>query len=222
MGRAGPIAGIKQAVAPAEKSGETAISEAPLAELENLEPAKAANQPVANEEAQQVPTGPVPTWKTGTGGQLGFTVTVNGEQVAGRFSRWSSKIVFDPERLGKSSIRTSIDLSSVATGDGERDSMLVGSDFFATAAHPQAVFTSADIRSIGGNRYRASGTLSLKGVSRPVRLDFTLDIKGNRATSSGSATLSRRAFGVGSGQFEGDDTIGTSVTVNFNFNATRQ
>lgn len=221
LGTTGPIPGIEANTAPFAATRAMPI-EPPLPETK---PAEAADEVAAPEETvpeKETTAGPVPTWQPAAGGQLGFNVAVNGEQVTGRFSRWSSRIVFDPERLSESSVRTSIDLASVATGDGERDNMLAGSDFFATAANPQATFVSTDIRSTGGNRYQARGTLTLKGVSRPTRLDFTLIIKGDNATASGTATLSRTAFGVGTGQFEGDGTIGTSVAVNFRFNATRR
>lgn len=221
LGRVGPIPGMEATLVPVAGPLATPASEAPEPPLPTAEKAPTADK-AKTSVSEEVSADPVPTWQPEAGGQLGFTVAVNGEQVAGRFGRWSSKIVFDPERLGKSSIRTSIDLASVATGDGERDMMLAGSDFFATGTHPQAVFTSNDIRNLGGDRYQARGTLSLKGVSRPALLNFTLVIKDDRATASGTAPLSRGAFGVGSGQFEGGDTIGTSVTVNFRFNAIRQ
>lgn len=221
LGTSGPIPGVEQAVASVAATKATPI-EPSLPETEQEEAPDEITEPDEALPETKIAAGSVPTWQQSAGGQLGFTVTVNGEQVTGRLGRWSSKIVFDPERLDESSIRTRIDLASVATGDGERDNMLAGSDFFATAANPQATFTSTDIRSTGGNRYQARGTLMLKGVSRPARLNFTLDIKGDKATASGTATLSRSAFGIGSGQFEGDGTIGSSVAVNFRFNATKQ
>ena len=221
FGTSGPIPGIEQTVAPVAVTKATPI-EPPLPEAKQTDAPDEAVAPDKTLPEKEIAAGPVPTWQPSAGGQLGFTLTVNGEQVAGRFNRWSSKIIFDPERLNESSIRTSIDLASVATGDGERDNMLAGSDFFATAANPQATFTSTDIHNTGENRYQARGTLKLKGVSRPVRLDFMLDIKDDKATASGTARLSRSAFGIGTGQFEGDGTIGTSVAVNFRFTATRQ
>jgi cytochrome b561/polyisoprenoid-binding protein YceI len=221
LGQVGPIPGIEAVSAPGIATETTPI-ERPLSEAKQTEAPDEVTAPNEEVPEKEIAAGPVPSWQPAAGGQLGFNVTVDGEQVTGRFGRWSSMIVFDPERLDESSIRTSIDLTSVTTGDGERDNMLAGSDFFATAANPQAIFTSSDIRNTGGNRYQARGTLTLKGVSRPTRLDFTLDIKGDKATASGTATLSRSAFGVGTGQFEGDGTIGTSVAVNFRFNATRQ
>jgi cytochrome b561/polyisoprenoid-binding protein YceI len=162
-------------------------------------------------------TGPVPAWTVQPGGRLGFTVSVNGETVAGRFDRWSSAIRFDPDQLAQSSITATIDLTSVSSGDGDRDGMLTGSDFFSTSAHPRATFTATKIRSTGPGRYTANGTLSLKGVSRPVPLNFTLDIKGDTAQASGAAQLDRRQFNVGEGQFSGTESIGANVTVSFSF-----
>ncbi len=221
LGRAGPIPGMTQANATVKVASVPPVSDAVVVTQQDAVEEKPDIVGKDEQSAtKEIAAGPIATWQPDKGGRLGFTVSVNGEQAAGRFERWSSKIAFDPERLDESSIRASIDLGSVTTGDGERDSMLAGGDFFATSSHPQAVFTSTKIRSISGNRYRASGMLTLKGVSRPVSLDFTLNIKGDNATTSGSATLSRGTFGVGSGQFEGGDTIGSNVTVNFSFNAT--
>ena len=96
--------------------------------------------------------------------------------------------------------------------------MLHGDDFFG-AAHPTARFTADRIRAKGGNRYEAQGALQMKGVSKPVALAFSLDIKGKDARASGTATFDRRDFGIGTGQFAGTDTISGNVTVDFAFRA---
>jgi cytochrome b561/polyisoprenoid-binding protein YceI len=166
--------------------------------------------------------GPVPTWNVTPGGQLGFDVKVSGEAVSGRFGRWDATIAFDPDRLAQSSIKVSVDLSSVASGDSQRDGMLGGSDFFSTAAHPRATFVARDIRATGTNRYEARGTLSLKGVSRPARLVFDLTIKGNTATAKGTTQIDRTSFGVGTGQFVGDETVSHAVAISFAFTASRK
>jgi cytochrome b561/polyisoprenoid-binding protein YceI len=167
----------------------------------------------------KVVSGPVPVWQVMPGGRLGFSVAVNGEQVSGRFGRWDASITFDPERLAQSSLKATIDLASVTSGDSQRDDMLGGADFFSTAAHPRATFNATDIRAKGIGRYEARGILTLKGVSRPARLDFTLNIKGRDASANGSAQLTRGEFSIGTGQFEGDDTISRTVNVTFAFTA---
>lgn len=160
-------------------------------------------------------------WTVLPGGRLGFALTVSGQQVSGRFARWDATIDLDPDAPEGGSIRATIDLASVASGDGERDSMLASSDFFAIAAHPRATFASRDIRRLGGNRYQARGTLTIKGVSKPLTLPFTLAASGDTAKVSGSAALDRRSFNVGEGQFSGTEQIGGDVTVPLAFSARR-
>jgi cytochrome b561/polyisoprenoid-binding protein YceI len=204
-----------------EKAAEAERAvETDLPVLDQKVPA-AANSAIVAPEPSTATIGPIPSWTISPGGKLAFSVTVNGEEVQGRFGRWTGDIRFDPARLDQSRINVSIDLASVSSGDDQRDSMLAGDDFFATAANPRAQFKSDRIISKGGNRYEARGPLTIRGQSQPVALDFTLDIKGNNANVAGKARIERLKFGIGSGQFEGDETISKSVGVDFSFAATR-
>lgn len=162
----------------------------------------------------------VPAWRVAKGGRLGFKVTVNGESVAGSFGNWDADISFDPEQLDKSSIKATIALASVSSGDSGRDDMLRGDDFFGTGS-PTARFTANRIRAKGGNRYEAQGALQMKGVSKPVTLAFSLDINDKLARASGTAKFDRRDFGIGTGQFADTGTISGDVTVDFAFRANR-
>lgn len=177
---------------------------------------EAANVQVATDEAPAA----APTWRVAKGGRLGFKVTVNGEVVSGSFGNWDADIRFDPEQLDKSSIKATIALASVSSGDSGRDDMLRGDDFFG-AASPKARFTADRIRAKGGNRYEAQGALMMKGVSKPVTLAFSLDIKDNAARATGTATFDRRDFGIGTGQFSDTGTISGDVTVDFAFRANK-
>jgi polyisoprenoid-binding protein YceI len=145
---------------------------------------------------------------------------VNGEEVRGRFSDWTADIRFDPEQLDKSSIRATVRLASVASGDQGRDGMLQGDDFFG-AARPMARFTAERIRARGGNRYQADGALTLKGISQPLSLAFSLNIRGDRAQAQATTRFDRRDFGIGTGQFAGTDVIGGDVHIDLAFNARR-
>lgn len=182
-------------------------------------PPAPASQP--QDEAAPPVAAAVPKWNVQSGGRLGFTVSVNGEQVKGQFSDWKADIRFDPSQLDKSSIRATARLSSVASGDAGRDGMLMGEDFLGSA-RPVARFTADHLRAEGGNKYRADGTLQLKGVSRPLSLAFSLDIAGDKAKARGSAQLDRRDFAVGTGQFAGTDLVAAEVAVDFAFTAQRE
>ena len=159
-------------------------------------------------------------WVVASGGSLGFTARWNGDPVNGSFARWSANILFDPQALDSSTIDVSIDLASVDTGDSQRDGTLTDSDFFDTSRFARATYRATRFRALGGNRYRADGTLTLRGVSKPVPLDFTLDINGDRARARGTATIDRTAFGVGQGDYAGTAEIAGPVEISFDFRAT--
>jgi polyisoprenoid-binding protein YceI len=130
--------------------------------------------------------------------------------------------VFDPEDLAGSSIRATIDLASVESGDGQRDDMLRSDSFFGVGANPSAQYVSTSIRETGAGRYVANGTLTLHGQRKPVALRFSLKIDGNKASATGSAALQRLSFGVGEAEWSATDELKDAVGVDFSFRATRQ
>lgn len=152
---------------------------------------------------------------------LGFSVDWSGRTLAGRFSDWRADIVFDPEALDKSRVTVSIGMASAATGESEVDSSLPSEDWFGSASHPRATFTATKFTHLGGQRYSASGTLTLRGRSRPVALTFTLQIDGDTARMTGSASIDRLAFGVGQGEWASTTEVGSTVTVNVKLTAQR-
>jgi len=198
--------------APAVDNAAQALALEPAANAAQTEPA-----PV-----EAVAAARATPWQVQAGGKLGFRVDYAGTPIDGSFRRWDAEIVFDPEDLPNSTVNVTIDLASVDSADSDRDTMLASDSFFNIAAHPRARFRSTRISHRGGNDWRATGTLNLHGQQRPLTLDFTLDIKGDEANATGSATISRTAFGVGSGQWAATDTIPDNVAVTFSFKAIRK
>ena len=132
------------------------------------------------------------------GSTLTFATKYQGEVFTGRFPAFATRISFDPAALAASKLDVTIPLAGTATGDKERDENLRGGDFFDVARFPQARYVATKFRSLGGARYAADGTLTLRGVSRPVTLVFTWT-PGASPVLAGQATVKRLAFGVGGG-----------------------
>jgi len=109
-------------------------------------------------------------------------------------------------------------LASASLGDSTMDETVKSGDFLNVSANPTATWRSTSVRQTGPNRYTASGTLSLKGVSKPQTVNFTLSGEGLRRHVEGSAGIDRNAFSVGTG----DSAAGLdgSVALNFAFDAT--
>lgn len=163
------------------------------------------------------PQGPPPRWTIQPGGQLGFSLGNGGDRIDGHFGKWTGAIAMDPDHPESATIRLEVDLATATVGDPTQDGMLAGDEFFATAAHPKAVYTSAKVERTGPDSYRARGTLSLKGVSAPQSIRFTLSGTGLRRKVQGSATIARKTFGVGNGDSAAD--LDAMVAVNFAFSA---
>ena len=170
-------------------------------------------------EATEAAVAPPPDWDIQPGGSLRFVASNAGSALGGTFRRWDGSITMDPDNPAGSRISIEIDLTSATLGDATQDGMLAGAEFFAVSSFPTAVFRSSDVQKTGSNSYRARGTLAIKGVTRPQTITFTLAGSGNARSVTGSATVDRNAFGVGTGEAAGG--IAADVRVEFAFEATR-
>lgn len=163
---------------------------------------------------------PAPLWTVEhPGSRIAFVALMNGQTINGGFRRFDARIAFDQANLAGSSVRAVIDMASAVTGDQTRDEALPSDDWFSARVFPRATFTSTGFRALGGNRYVAAGTLTIRGKARPVTLPFQLAISGNKAQMRGSLTIDRRWFGVGQGQFAGTEAVAANVRIDVAINA---
>lgn len=161
---------------------------------------------------------------------LSIEVTAQGAPFTSVFKSWTAEIVFDPADLATANARVVINLASIDSGDGQRDGMMTSKSWFdtvgATYAAPadvpvgQAVFQTSTFRKTGETTYEADGTLAMRDAKQPVTLPFTLSIDGAEARMTASVTLDRTQWGVGQGQYAGNDPVATEVKVNVEIYAT--
>jgi len=89
-----------------------------------------------------------------------------------RFDKTTGNIVLDREaKVG--SVSVIIDTTSVDTGYSLFNEHIQGADFLDTAKYPTANFTSNKINFEGDKMVSVDGTLTLKGISKPVTLTVT-------------------------------------------------
>ncbi|GAA0308060.1 hypothetical protein GCM10009087_17610 [Sphingomonas oligophenolica] len=153
---------------------------------------------------------------------LGFHTRWSQGPVDGHFGKWSATIRFGPGALDASSVDVVIDMASAKTGVADTESALPEADWFAVSSHPTASFHATKFRHVAGNRYEALGRLELRGVSRPLKLPFTLTIAGDVATMAGTATIDRTVFGVGQGEWAATTDLPATVTVTVAIKADRK
>ena len=146
------------------------------------------------------------------GSTLVFASNYQGETFTGKFGGFTTTLSFDPAQLATSKLDVAIQLAGTQTGNGDRDGTLVSADFFNVDKFAQARYTATKFRALGGNQYAADGTLSLRGVSKPVTLTFTWT-PGVQPVLAGKATVKRLDFGVGGGDWADTSTIPNEVAI---------
>ena len=147
--------------------------------------------------------------------------TFDGQAVGGVFRKWDADIRFDPKDLTHSSANVTIDVGSVTTGDADRDTALPDMPWFWAAKYPKATFVSHSFKALGGSRYEAAGDLTIRGVTKPLTLPFTLVITGDTAKMNAAVSVNRLAFGIGQGEWQTTQVIPAAVQVTIALTARR-
>ena len=145
--------------------------------------------------------------------RIGFEAAMNGEGFTGSFKRYDAQISFDSKDLKGSKAVVSIDMTSAFTNEQTRDESLPTADWFNADKFPRATFVTKGFTALGGGKYQAAGDLTLKGVSKPIVLPFTLVISGDTAKMTSAIIVNRLVFGVGQGQWKTEEAIPARVTV---------
>lgn len=153
--------------------------------------------------------------------KVGIGSIFDGQAVSGSFRKWDADIRFDPKDLAHSSAKVTIDVGSAATGDADRDAALPDTPWFYAAKYPKATFVTHSFKALGANRYEAQGELTIKGVTKPLTLPFTLVITGDTAKMNAAVGVNRLAFGVGQGEWATTQVIPAAVQVTIALTAHR-
>jgi len=123
--------------------------------------------------------------------------------VRGQFNKIAGSIYFDPLNIDKSSVELTIEASGIFTGIQKRDDHLRSPDFFDVEKYPTISFTSNQINSVNGNNAKASGNLTIRGITRQiiVPVEFSGPVKdpfgdGLSMGFAVSATINREDYGI--------------------------
>ena len=133
--------------------------------------------------------------------EVGFAVRhMMVSKVRGKFKTFSGQIVTGTGPL-ESSVTAQIDLSSIDTGNEQRDGHIRSADFFEVEKHTTMTFRSTGVRA-AGDGFVVDGDLTLKDVTKQVPLTLELNgfgpdpYGGTRAGFTATAEINRSEFGI--------------------------
>ena len=132
--------------------------------------------------------------------------------VNGKFGKWKGEFkVGTPGVPASATLNLEIAATSISTGSSVKDKTIKGKKFFFVEQYPTIVFTSTKVISTSDpNAFQVEGDFTLRGVTRKVVLQVTLD---RDVRGIGVLALQQLAFGQrGAGVREGGELLGIAVT----------
>ncbi len=120
--------------------------------------------------------------------------------VKGSFRKFEGSI--DGKDFTTSPINVKIDVSSIFTNDDARDGHLKNADFFDVENNGDILFNSTSFKKVDAENYILTGNLTIKGISKEVRLEVEFgglnkDPWGNeKAAFSFNTKINRKDWGL--------------------------
>ncbi|AWN74381.1 YceI family protein [Legionella anisa] len=122
-----------------------------------------------------------------------------------QYGKWyaTGQLVLDKDNPSQSKVNVTIDVKDMITGIPELDKHLKSNLFFDAERYPTATFVSNKVTPQGDNKATVEGTLTLRGVSKPVVLQVTLNKVGMNLISNkmsvgftATSAINRSDFGI--------------------------
>ena len=129
--------------------------------------------------------------------KVSFVIKNAGLSVDGSFSGFTASITFDPLHSDQALISATVPVATINTGVQSRDTHLKKEEYFNAAKYAHMTFQSKSIVNKGNGKYEMTGDLTIKGVTKSVKIPFTFEQSSNTAIFKGSTMINRRDFGVG-------------------------
>jgi polyisoprenoid-binding protein YceI len=151
-------------------------------------------------------------------------------KVRGSFNEFDGTGYFDAENPAASRLQLTIQAASIDTRNADRDGHLRSNDFFDMDTYPTITFASTAVEAVDADTYRVTGDLTIKGVTKPVTIDFeyagtAVDPFGNtRLGLDGSVVVNRKDWGVNwnAALEAGGVLVSEKVTLEFEVSAIQQ
>jgi polyisoprenoid-binding protein YceI len=119
------------------------------------------------------------------------------------FGHVDGTLVYDADNVAASSVQVSLPLDGLDTFVPDLTEHLKSADFFDAAKFPAATFKSTRVESTGAGKLKVTGDLTVKGVTKPVVLDVTLNKAAEQPMTKlqaigfdATATIKRSDFGI--------------------------
>ncbi|MBT3069874.1 YceI family protein [Rhodomicrobium sp. Az07] len=134
---------------------------------------------------------------------VAFVAGAGGFSAEGSVRDYKSVVRFNPESPEQALIDLTLNMRSTTTGFRAADEVALSEEFLDVERHPVAKLTASGAKPIGNGKYVMDAELTLKGITKSVRLPLVVQIKEGSPVLKGAASVNRLEFGVGAETYRG-------------------
>ncbi|MEK6782236.1 MAG: YceI family protein [Bacteroidota bacterium] len=139
----------------------------------------------------------------------GYSIKFDGGDPSGEFTGLKATIQFDEKNLAASKFEATIDVASINTGNGMKNTHAKSANWFDVEKYPTINFTSSVITKTSDG-FEANGTLEMHGVKKEITLPFTF----SNNTFAANMEVNRMDFSLDDGKHpKMAPTLKVSITV---------
>ena len=135
------------------------------------------------------------------------------------FGQADGTLVYDADKVSASSVQVTLPLTGLSALADQFYDHLTSDKWFDAAKYPAATFKSTRVEAAGEGKLKVTGDLTIKGITKPVVLDVTLNKAGPHPMAKKDAigfdattTLKRSDFNLGYAVPNVGDTVTIRIT----------
>jgi polyisoprenoid-binding protein YceI len=135
------------------------------------------------------------------------------------FGQADGFITYDPANVAASKVEVTLPLSGLNSHVPDFDEHLRSDDFFDAAKFPTVTFKSTSVKAAGKGKLTVIGDLTIKGITKPVTLNVTINKVGEQpmakraaAGFNASTMIKRSDFGMGKYAPNVSDEVKLTIT----------
>lgn len=156
-----------------------------------------------------------PRFTQAPGGSLTFSFMQAGAASHGSFRQFATELGYDEKNPVAGSLKVTVQIASLDTQDKDRDEALGGADLFDAKKYPTAQYVASSLAKRADGGLEAVGKLTLRGVTRDLRVPLRIQNAAGGVELSGEVTIRRLDFGVGQGDWKSTEGVGDDVKLQY-------
>jgi len=151
----------------------------------------------------------------GSGGTLRFSFIQADAANTGDFTKFSTELDWNDRTQAPVKLDVIVQVASAQTQDKDRDDALRSADLLNVEKFPTARYSATSFTKGAGGEFVANGKLTLRGVTRDLKLPLRIQAAANGLALSGEVSIRRLDYGVGQGDYKSTEWVGDEVKLQY-------